>query len=432
MTKLWRIYAFALLALTICQSAAAQNAEVTGLGNSSARTGEGAPTSTIQTISVRYENDKAWPRWSYANNREAHRLLTRTVHQLAFSGDSLRTMVIEGAASPIGSDEYNDRLALRRAKVLRDIISKMKGGDSIRIRVVSTGEDWFTFRTYIEQNYHRANRSAVLAILHSEATNNEKESRLKALDQGRTWRILVDNYMASARNAAVIRIMHIAPLAPKQPSFEMSAVAPVIKDDFLRDSTAIIKDSVATEYRYPVVALRSNLLVPALNIGVEVPIGTHWSVAADYYYPWVWPKRDNKDCFELLAWGIEGRYWFGRNRTLFDRLQGHSIGLYGYMGYYDFERNYHGHQGEFVNVGIDYTYAMAVGKKKTVHFEFSLGVGFIYSQARKYTVIEPYAPLFSDKITKKIGFFGPTKANISLVVPIFKNLKSNDKRRGDE
>ena len=150
-------------------------------------------------------------------------------------------------------------------------------------------------------------------------------------------------------------------------------------------------------------------------------------MGADYYFPWIWPKSDNKNCFELLAWGIEGRYWFGRNRTVFDRLQGHSIGLYGYVGYYDFERNYHGYQGEFANVGVDYTYAMAVGKRKAVHFEFSIGVGYIYSQARKYTVIEAGSPLISNKITKTVGFFGPTKANISLVVPIFKKVSPNDK-----
>ena len=134
----------------------------------------------------------------------------------------------------------------------------------------------------------------------------------------------------------------------------------------------------------------------------------------------------------MLSWGIEGRYWFGKNRTAYDRLKGHSVGLYGYMGYYDFERNYHGHQGEFVNVGVDYTYAMAVGKRKGLHFEFSLGLGYIYSAARQYTVIEAGAPLISDKITKNIGYFGPTKANISLVVPIFQRVKPIKKDKGNE
>jgi hypothetical protein len=53
-------------------------------------------------------------------------------------------------------------------------------------------------------------------------------------------------------------------------------------------------------------------------------------------------------------------------------------------------------------------------------------VGYIYSQARKYKVVEDSGPLISEKMTKAIGFFGPTKANISLVVPIFQKIKPND------
>lgn len=388
--------------------------------------------SNLQNIYIRYENDRAWPRWSYANNLRAYTALVNAVKHLSSESSNTRTIVIEGAASPIGSEAYNHNLALRRAKVLRSIVSKMKGGDKLKIHVISAGEDWGTFLSYVEIYYHEPNREKVLAILRTDATNDQKERQLQALDRGKTWRMLVREFMASARNAAVIHIVEIADLAPKEPPLKFRPmVAPVVEKIIIKSEEP--KDTVLLEtLRKPVVAVRSNLLVPALNVGIEVPIGTNWSVAADYYFPWVWPKRDNKNCFELLAWGIEGRYWFGSNRTVFDRLQGHSLGLYGYMGYYDFERNYHGHQGEFVNVGIDYTYAMAVGKKKSVHFEFSLGVGYIYSQARKYTVIESHGPLISDKITKKVGFFGPTKANISLVVPIFQKVKPNDKQQGDE
>ena len=253
---------------------------------------------------------------------------------------------------------------------------------------------------------------------------------LRSIDStGKTFRILVESHMASSRNVAIVRIIELSDLTKAEPQ---PTVEP-LETEMLPTTTIVQDDKPAVaKMRKPVVAIRSNLLVPALNIGVEVPIGTHWSVAADYYFPWVWPKKDNKDCFELLAWGIEGRYWFGRNRTVFDRLQGHSVGVYGYMGYYDFERNYHGHQGEFMNVGIDYTYAMAVGKKKSVHLEFSLGVGYIYSQARKYSVIPDHGVLISDKYTKHIRFFGPTKANVSLVVPIFKRVKPNDKTQHDD
>ncbi|MBR1962812.1 MAG: DUF3575 domain-containing protein [Alistipes sp.] len=383
----------------------------------------------LHKISILYENNKAWPRWSYANNIRAHKALVDMVKTLSSSKSGIRSIVIEGSASPLGSESYNHNLALRRAKILRNIIAKMSGGDKIPIHTVSVGENWEVFLSYIETNYHATNRERVLEILRTSKTITEKERLLQALDNGKTWKILVNHYMTSARNAVVIRVLEITDLTPITTPISFAAPITAIDADLLaRDS---IKPRVV-EMRKPVVAFRSNLLVPALNVGVEVPIGKKWSVAADYYFPWVWPKRDNKDCFELLSWGVEARYWFGRNRTLADRLQGHSLGLYGYVGYYDFERNYHGHQGEFANIGIDYTYAMAVGKRKQVHFEFSLGVGYIYSQARKYSVIEANGPLISDKITKKVSFIGPTKANISLVVPIFQRVKPKDRVRGDE
>ena len=387
--------------------------------------------SQLRDILIRYEHAKAWPRWDYANNRASYKVLVQVVKQLAAESDTKRTIIIEGAASPIGSESYNKSLAMRRAIVLKGIISRLEGGDKLNIHTISTGEDWRTFAEYVREEYHYANRRAVLAILDSSCSNNEKERKLQALDKGKSWRTLVTKFMGPARNAVLVHIVENEPLvdiaaSPLLQNFR--AAEPVLP--FVLPKREVVEEQAPL--RKPVVAFRSNLLVPALNFGVEVPIGKHWSLAADYYYPWVWPKKDNKNCFELLSWGIEARYWFGRNRTVYDRLQGHSIGLYGYVGYYDFEYNFHGYQGEFANVGLDYTYAMAVGKKKQVHFEFSLGLGFIYSQARKYSVIEENAPLISDKITKTIGFFGPTKANISLVVPIFKKVKANDKNRGDE
>ena len=433
----------------------AQNTEVEDLGSSFASARVSAPTIT-QEIAVGFANNSSRLDASYRDNAVILQEITQFM-QVLLKGDlSSRAIVVDGAASPLGKEDYNRRLALRRAEAVRDYLYTIEGSERIRIEVVSNGEDWDTFTRDILVNYSRPNRDKVIEIIRSDRSHDDKEALLRALDNGATYRILVEKHMASARHAAVIRVVEIADLEPKsapitldidissenlriaQPKWTVEqAVIPSevtlnsekesdVDAKSLDVAPVITKAADGNEMRYPVVALRSNLMVPALNFGVEVPIGTNWSVGADYYYPWVWPKRDNKNCFELLAWGIEGRYWFGKSRTVFDRLQGHSLGLYGYMGYYDFERNFHGHQGEFANVGLDYTYAMSVGKRKSVHFEFSLGLGFIYSQARKYTVIEANGPLISDKITKTVVFFGPTKANISLVVPIFQRVKPND------
>lgn len=529
----------------------------------------------LSNTAIKYEHDKVRPNWGYKNNNITYRAILEVVKELS-ARDWIHTIVIVGSASPVGSQQYNHDLAYERARILGQWVAGMPGGEKLRIYAISAGEDWETFAQQVHAGYDKKNRQEVLAIIDADAPNDEKERKLYNLDGGKTWQILVNKYMALARNAAVVRVVENEPLAiysnvqpfgnkvkpavlilPQQtPTEEETPATPSVASPLKKEKTATpkeekvtapkaektatpeeekvatpkaektkapkeekvaapkaeksatpkeekvatqkaektatpkeekpvsevtekpakektekaepvsektekpakekteeekvatpkaekaetpkkekpikAKDTIVVEPRIPIVALRTNLLVPALNAGIEVPIGNHWSVGADYYFPWVWPKADNKNCFEFLGWGIEGRYWFGKNRTAYDRLKGHSVGLYGYMGYYDFERNFHGHQGEFVNVGVDYTYAMAVGRRKSLHLEFSLGVGYIYSEARQYTVIEANGPLISDKVTKKVGYFGPTKANVSLVVPIFQKVKPSNKAKGNE
>ena len=461
MLRLVRKYSiFLLFSLVFYTFAGAQNIGVNSLDNSVVCACEQAPVQ-MPDLTIGFENDKATINPSYGDNAAVLQMVSDYMRTMLSGDNSSRVVIIEGSASPVGKESYNISLALRRAEAVRDFLRTIEGAEQIDIRLFSLGEDWATFTREVVANFNHPNRDKVLEIIRSSLPNDEKEVQLRNLDAGKTYRELISNHMASARSSAVIHFVELADLLsqpslcdikPQFPALQMqaptlqslqasqtsqaeSAEPKSTKETKVADKPAslpIPKPVESYSPRVPIFAVRSNLLVPALNVGVEVPIGNNWSVGADYYFPWLWPNKDNINCFEFLGWGIEGRYWFGKNRTAFDRLKGHSVGLYGYMGYYDFERNYHGHQGEFVNVGLDYTYAMAVGKKKSVHFEFSLGVGFIYSQARKYTVIEAGAPLISDKITKHISFFGPTKANISLVVPIFQKVKPNNKVKGSE
>ena len=73
--------------------AGAQNTEVKNLGSSSAhasehdhalaRIAESKNRLNLHSISVLYEHDKAWPRWSYKNNSEARSQLIEMVKYLA-------------------------------------------------------------------------------------------------------------------------------------------------------------------------------------------------------------------------------------------------------------------------------------------------------------------------------------------------------------
>lgn len=125
---------------------------------------------------------------------------------------------------------------------------------------------------------------------------------------------------------------------------------------------------------------------------------------------------------QLLAWGVTGRYWLGKGRTYKNRLLGHSVGLGTYIGYYDLERNYTGHQGEFASVCLDYMYAMPVFKNR-MHLEFTVGLGYLYSYARPYDVFESGGKAFREGYTKNIHWVGPLKAGVSLVVPFYMKRK---------
>lgn len=171
--------------------------------------------------------------------------------------------------------------------------------------------------------------------------------------------------------------------------------------------------------RTPVFAARTNILaIPILNAGVEVPINRNWSVGANYYYPWIWRGKNRQSCNQLLAFDVEGHYWFmneGLPET--SRLLGHSVGAYVGGGYYDFERDWVGHQGSFLNVGVDYKYAMPLFSG-LIHLEFEFGLGYIYSKAQPYKYIEGIFYLDRGR-HKNIHWVGPTRAQVSVVVPIF-------------
>ena len=186
--------------------------------------------------------------------------------------------------------------------------------------------------------------------------------------------------------------------------------------DFFKSDTRTVWTDLTS--RTPVFAVRTNALaIPLLNLGVEVPINRNWSVAADYYYPWFFRGSNMRNCNQILAFDVEGRYWFSDDRLSNEtRLLGHSVGLYVAGGYYDFERDWSGHQGEFVNVGADYVYAIPI-MGGLMNLEFELGLGYIYSRALPYKYIADKFYL-DNNVAQHIHWFGPTRAQVSVSVPV--------------
>ena len=103
----------------------------------------------------------------------------------------------------------------------------------------------------------------------------------------------------------------------------------------------------------PLFALKTNLLfdaITALNVEVEVPIKTHWSIAGEWIFPW-WLHTKNKpnkkpSRLEILCGTLEARYWFG-NRDERPVLNGWFVGLFSGAGLYDLQWKAKGYECEF-------------------------------------------------------------------------------------
>ncbi len=186
-------------------------------------------------------------------------------------------------------------------------------------------------------------------------------------------------------------------------------------------------DSTYIRPKKMIAAVKTNLLydaVTALNVEVEVPIGRHFSVMVEDVFPW-WETK-NKYCFQMWEMGLEGRYWFkGWDPDGREKLRGLFAGVYAMSSKYDFQWDRDINlQGEYWSAGVSAGYAMPIGRRKRVNLEFSLAVGPMHTVFRHYQPTQSYDKLIRDPynagIDYKTGqwYFGPTKAKVSLVVPI--------------
>ena len=118
------------------------------------------------------------------------------------------------------------------------------------------------------------------------------------------------------------------------------------------------------------------------------------------------------------------RWWFApktrpetESRKLRDALMGHYLGLYAFGGKSDIQANTFGcYQTEPFSVGLSYGYAMPISKY--LNLEFSISAGYARIPYQHYIPTPDWEILIRDR--DKAGvlhYFGPTKAEISLVIP---------------
>lgn len=180
-------------------------------------------------------------------------------------------------------------------------------------------------------------------------------------------------------------------------------------------------------------AVKTNMLYDAIavpNIGAEFYAGRNWSVGANWMYAW-W-KTDRKHWYWRTYGGeLNVRKWFGK-RAQEKPLQGHHLGVYGQLLTYDFETGGRGYIGgkpggslwDKANwgAGVEYGYSLPVGRR--LNLDFTVGAGYLGGEYWEYISLED---CYVWQATKRLRWFGPTKAEVSLVWLIGRGNYNNRK-----
>ena len=367
---------------------------------------------------------------SYRGNAERLESFRNELNKLlADSSAVVRYIAIRTSASPEGGTSHNQSLSEARAKSINRYLTQELSLDPYLFRFEPVGEDWEGLERIL--SLLNSPPEWVPKALDIIRNKTHRKERLKKLDGGKPWAWMDENIFPELRAGGgsatcVIQrpakeiISHTDTVFVPYPVKEMQTDTIIIQSETPREKKR--KDFTGRKF---LLAARTNILaVPLANVGIEIPLGRHWSIGADWYYPWIWRDDTHRTCNELLAIDIEARYWFGSRKAHENsRLLGHSIGAYAAAGYYDFERNWFGHQGEFINVGVDWLYSCPIFKG-TMHLELELGLGYIYSQAQPYDCFVAGGKCYRRKgVMKHIQWAGPTRAQISLAIPIYSKRK---------
>lgn len=343
---------------------------------------------------------------------------------------------LSSSASPEGSSKRNADLSDERGWAVRSWLQdNLAFPDSVFV-LSSVGADWQGLERLVGAS-DMPYRGEVLDILRNTPqwvirdgkVVDSRRRQLMRLHGGRTWIDMRDRFFPELRNSSVVECEFV-PL-PGAPGIPVEIEEPMPADTLARivpgeraeipqaEETA---DTVDAPVRKPFyMALKTNLLYDAAlvpNAGAEFYLGRGWSAGGSWMYGW-WNSDARHRYWRIYGGELEVRRYFGR-RAAEKPLTGHHLGLYGQVVTYDFETGGRGIMGgrpggtlwekASYGGGIAYGYALPVGKR--LNLDFGLGLGYFGGTYYEYI---PADGRYVWQSTKKRNWFGPTKAEVSLV-----------------
>ena len=335
---------------------------------------------------------------------------------------------IVSGCSPEGSWSMNQRLSKNRAKRIRGVLKNYINLPDSVIVEDSRGINWAGLREMALADSLLPYRDEVLDKIDNapELQKNAngkmvevRKLRLMYLRGGKPWQYMYKHYFPHLRIFNLQIVIEWEKYEAVKVEITKGDTIPVrkpIPDKPLGYFVAWpeahhIPPAVDSNNFY--MAIKTNMLYDALitpNIGVEFYLGKKWSVAGNWMYAW-WKSDPDSWYHRTYGGDLELRKWFGRKASE-KPLQGWHVGLYGQMVTYDFDwggRGYLGDRWSWAG-GVAVGYSTPIAKR--LNLDFNLGIGYLGGEYKEYLPIDD---CYVWQVTKQRHWFGPTKAEISLV-----------------
>jgi hypothetical protein len=340
-----------------------------------------------EEMHVRYVVAKAKLERNYMNNAPVLDRIVEWAEEIQ-KDTMVNILSVEfcGAVSPEGSVPFNHWLSVARLNTLEKYVRKRVDIPEELIVRSDHYIAWDELKAMVLES-DLSNKDEVMEVLNSEntSTGNNLDSRiaaLKALDGGKTWRIIFNRYFIHMRNAYMVIVTDKSEKFYEQRRRNMVAAMPSLSTvaqsqsepvSLLPVVAAASSALINTRYMY----VKTNLVGLGLlmgNLGVEFDLGRYLSLnipvyysALDYFKPTV--------KFRTFATQPELRVWPMTNED------GLFIGAHAGFAYYNFafggDWRYQDHDGTSPTLGggLSLGYRLPISKNKNWKLELSVGAG---------------------------------------------------------
>ncbi len=372
--------------------------------------------------------------YSFGNNAARLSNLISYLREIKQDRDSKLTEIsFSGYASPDGGMNINKRLSQARLNTLETYVrERVTIPDNVVINKKS-GIAWDQLTKLIEESDVSYKNDALYILCevpeytfdkHGKLIDSRKK-HLMDLRGGRAWHDMEKKFFKQLRNACSIVV--------SVKSIKTKVKPETVVTDIITNTSIVVNETpertintdtttTQTEIFNPFfIGLKTNLIQDLLgvpNIGIDVYLGKNWSLVSNWMYGW-WKKNRTHDYWRIYGGDLGIRKWFGKKAEE-KPLTGHHIGIYGQIFTYDFELGGDGYMGgrpggtlwEKMNyaAGIEYGYSLPIARR--LNFDFSIGIGYWGGKYYKYSPLDNH---YVWKSTKQRHWFGPTKAEVSLV-----------------